>query len=113
MTARYLIWRGPFLQIGAARKLKKGPAFPPTPLKLWFGPALLGCFGFWQDRNKGAPFESLAEIHVAFGGRKDGVIFADAYTLTREPFCATLARNDIAWNNGLAAELLNTKAATS
>ena len=66
----------------------------------------------WQDRNEGAVFESLVELHGAIGGCKDGVIFAHAYAFARPELGAALTHDDVACDGCLATIEFHAKAAT-
>ncbi len=60
--------------------------------------------------HKGASFITLAETDLTFGQGKDGEIAAQANVISRMPFGAALADNDIARNDLLTTELFDAKA---
>src|SRR5690625_2995379 len=93
----------------ARHQNEKGTGAPPIPLgRSDRGRAfLLGRLRHGQDRDEGPALHALPELHIARCQRKDGVIAAHADILARPPFRAALAADDVAGNDGLAAEFLD------
>jgi len=64
-----------------------------------------------ENRNKGATFEALVELHSAFDLGKNRVIAAHAYVFTGPPLGAALTHEDVARDHGFAAVFLHAKTA--
>src|SRR6056297_685457 len=92
-------------------KRRRGRRFR-RPLNFPFRDTALLCgLGHWYHGDEGAALEALGKCHPAFFGRKDRVILADADALARPPLGAALTHDDVAGDDGFAAELLHAKAA--
>ena len=90
--------------------MKKGDRLLADPPKfVWFRSGLLGGLRHRENRNKGALLEALVEFDLALGSGKDGVILAHVYIVTRVPLGATLADDDVAGDNFLAAKFFDAK----
>src|SRR5579859_7506220 len=66
-----------------------------------------------QDRDEDAPGLPAVEAHVAVQGREDRVIAAHGHVTSRMELGATLAHQDVAGDDDLAAELLDAETAAS
>lgn len=58
-------------------------------------------------RNSALVLATLVEIHNAVNESVQGVVLADTHILTRVVLCATLANDDVAGDDCLAAVLLH------
>ncbi|CUX35255.1 hypothetical protein AGR5A_Cc70242 [Agrobacterium genomosp. 5 str. CFBP 6626] len=74
---------------------------------------LTGLFCGFRFRSHGYEHAAVglrAEVHVTCGQCENRVVLADADIGARMPLRAALTQNNVAWNDGFAAELLYAKA---
>ena len=67
------------------------------------------CLGCWDNGNNTLVVLSLVEVNSTVNECIESVVLALSYTSTCEVLIATLANDDVACDNALAAENLNTK----
>ena len=67
----------------------------------------------WKNRNKGTALEAFVEFDVAVDGCKNRVILAHADAHAWPHLRATLAHDDVTWNDDFATEFLYAKTTTS
>src|SRR3546814_1672032 len=96
-------------------RTKKGERRTIPPVATVLGAALFGRRhrgGRRHHRNIGAVLQPAAELDSAFYQREDRVVLADADVAAGMILRAALPDDDVARNDGLAAELLHAEAAT-
>lgn len=76
------------------------------------GFGLLSGLRHWENRNKGAAFQAFVELHLAFAGCEDGVVFTNAHVGARPHLGTALTHDDVARNDDFATVFLYTKATT-
>lgn len=67
------------------------------------------CLGCWDNGNNTLVVLTLVEVNSTVYESVESVVLALSYTSTSEVLVATLTNDDVACDNALTAENLNTK----